>query len=1504
MARDLIWPNLRSHEGKHDASFEQLCSILWRLEGEKRKLHEAGAVFVRNGRPDGGVEAYWHMASGEVHGIQAKYFREPLGASQFAQLDESMEHALEGYPTLTRFVVCVPRELSDNRKLGQQTERVRWNAWVGKWRRRRRRITIELWDTRRLATELSVPGREGLLKFFFDASVLSAAAVQRHVDEQIARAGPRFHPNLHVGHPLEQMYEWIVWPRTLIEPFRRTLGTALQVLDTDSAVSHLAAESDFLQSRTSYGDAVRQILKACETPALDGLSRAVSDSEESATSLSWAIRKHIWDERTIAAQPGPPNPAAALKKRDDLQRLYDRSLGEANRVWPEREHGWWDHAQRRIAVVVGEGGCGKTHLSCEIARRYARQGRPVVLAFGQSLDVNDLWAGLMKAVPGFGDRDEFLSALDSAGEIAECRTLLIIDAMNEAERSERWPQEIAALAQVLSNYPHIAAVLTVRDVYWHFWSRAFHDNGIPDVEHDGFESDPIESVSRYFDYYNIVAPEAPPLHPEFYNPLFLSVFCQSLAGQPDPGHRRPPVTFAGKLDGLSAVFDAFVDRRNTDLVQRYGLDTDLSPSPLRAAVGELAERMSESPQLSVSIETAKEVLARHLRSPRLPPDLVRLAEGEGLIHRFPYPLGDDRYETRVGFAYDRFGAYLIVDRWLGAGSTVSDAAELFDAGGHLSFKDGKPRHPNRYPSLAAAAILQWPERFGHHLFDDRPELLAHDWWAETFLDSFPLGSAAFVTGDTNRLVKSALDVVPLRHARRAAALRRMLCHVGHPSVVEGLHNYLAPIGLAERDSWWTVDVERLLESLYGPIGPLLEWPLRRPGATLDTAAALAYTTRLAWFTGMTNRAMRARATEAMAAVLERQLRAAPELLRRFAHINDPYIVQSVTLAVYGAALRTGVPRLVRQAAEEVLRLFPAKVDFPVDIVGRHALSGIVEWAKHLDPSLSVDLEQVRPPYQSKWISTAPSWSVFVGKEKGRWKRSRAFSTLVGSCWPETSVDVKDYRGYGDFGRYVVSSACGAFFDYSSEPDRVPRPFVYDLPHRFILHRVLALGWTPARFEEFDAGIPSTSRYKNDTERIGKKYQWIALSEFLARAADHFPIVTSDWPKAGTRPYAGPWDVATSAPIDPSLLHQAHRRSKARHETRSASVPFDPGTLWSEPNESRWLLTRDGFPDPRDFLLLAVREGHPPAALLAAFLSWRQPRPDTAKSEEGARKIWMHVQSFAVRESDFAVLRAWVQSVRGPGQIVPDLPRISGALFGELYWSRAARSRLGLDVVPPIDPWHVPGRYGYRGPCPLLPLATSYSNEYDETERNVHALLPGKWITDQMALRAGPSDLTFTDAEGNTATWNVGEEGNDFDAVFCDRGRLSNALSAATFKLVWLVTAEKWVLSDKDRNTRPSWPWFKGLYWLERGKVAGLDAVQFDARFPIPAARTKKRRSRRGPKPANAPARPAPLRPSLTRMSKKRQRNAKRVGAATRKKPSRMKPKNKQRPHKRPIRKKR
>ena len=125
--------------------------------------------------------------------------------------------------------------------------------------------------------------------------------------------------------------------------------------------------------------------------------------------------------------------------------------------------------------------------------------------------------------------------------------------------------------------------------------------------------------------------------------------------------------------------------------------------------------------------------------------------------------------------------------------------------------------------------------------------------------------------------------------------------------------------------------------------------------------------------------------------------------------------------------------------------------------------------------------------------------------------------------------------------------------------------------RYVLSRVLDLGWTMDRFGSFDDLLDTIGNYnrrERKAERIGKKYQWIAYHEVLAYISDSLRVLHRS---GEARQYEGPWQIGLRD-IDPSVAFDLPFR-RERESLVTGSAWWAPSTLadWnSDSSTRRWI----------------------------------------------------------------------------------------------------------------------------------------------------------------------------------------------------------------------------------------------------------------------------------------------------------------------------------------------
>lgn len=168
------YSRIRGMESGQRLAFEELICQLAHLDrpaadAEFRRIEGAGG--------DGGIEAYWLLKDTREIGYQAKYY---LKSSEidWANIDESVKQALAIHPSLTKYVIAIPCDLTDKtgRKGGGMTGWEHWATHKAKWEGlvpAGKKVEFVPWTASTITERLIRPNAEGLRNFWFGDVELS-----------------------------------------------------------------------------------------------------------------------------------------------------------------------------------------------------------------------------------------------------------------------------------------------------------------------------------------------------------------------------------------------------------------------------------------------------------------------------------------------------------------------------------------------------------------------------------------------------------------------------------------------------------------------------------------------------------------------------------------------------------------------------------------------------------------------------------------------------------------------------------------------------------------------------------------------------------------------------------------------------------------------------------------------------------------------------------------------------------------------------------------------------------------------------------------------------------------------------------------------------------------------------------------------------------------------------------------------------------------------------------
>lgn len=168
------WSTFQTYNDSPERAFEILCNQLFENWNKREYNNKLATFSVVNGSGgDGGVESYSTLTNGEIVGLQAKWFRYSISNSQIQQIKNSIETAVKIRPQISRYIVCIPRDLASDTGRGSHTEAKRWETLLEDIRSKYPGLSVELWNETRIVKELQEDTSNGIKKYWFENSEIS-----------------------------------------------------------------------------------------------------------------------------------------------------------------------------------------------------------------------------------------------------------------------------------------------------------------------------------------------------------------------------------------------------------------------------------------------------------------------------------------------------------------------------------------------------------------------------------------------------------------------------------------------------------------------------------------------------------------------------------------------------------------------------------------------------------------------------------------------------------------------------------------------------------------------------------------------------------------------------------------------------------------------------------------------------------------------------------------------------------------------------------------------------------------------------------------------------------------------------------------------------------------------------------------------------------------------------------------------------------------------------------
>ena len=613
-------------------------------------------------------------------------------------------------------------------------------------------------------------------------------------------------------------------------------------------------------------------------------------------------------------------------------------------------------ANSRLLILRGEAGTGKTHLLCDFASSRVEAGAPVILLLGHRFtETAEPWTQVRRLTEMHDQSvDQFIDALEEAALAANSRALLIIDAVNEGQGRDIWPEHLPAFLTRLEESRWISVVLSVRTAYVEVMIPDVVRDKATWITHRGFEGHEYEAARLFFTNQGLEFPSAPVRHPGFRNPLFLKTVCEGLQGN---GETRLP----GGFRGITSVFDFYLNAVNKGLAK--SLDYNPNDNLARAAVNRIASVFAAGGRMSLPRQQVSGLVDELLPDRGFSKSLYHGLVTAGVLTEDISWSTKDTWEEATFITYERLADHIIADWLLKQYLDASNPEKAFAEGGGLAFLSEGQRYVP--PGLIEALCIQVPEQTGQELVRLAPQLTNFPGIGGSFQEGLIWRELDAFSEDTLTVWNELIDDGKIWDDPKDTLLT-VSTIPGHPLNAEHLDKRLRSLPMPERDQWWSIYLHQSWDT-EGPVDRLVDWALAvSPEDAIDEEVVDLAAITLAWMFTTPNRFLRDRATKALVVLLTGRLEFTARLIERFADGDDPYVMERVYAAAYGVAMRSYDPAEVGRLASLVYAQVFAAGCPPAHVLLRDYARGVIERAIHLDADISVDLSLVRPPYRSIW----------------------------------------------------------------------------------------------------------------------------------------------------------------------------------------------------------------------------------------------------------------------------------------------------------------------------------------------------------------------------------------------------------------------------------------------------------------------------------------------------------------------------------------------------------
>jgi hypothetical protein len=1065
-------------------------------------------------------------------------------------------------------------------------------------------------------------------------------------------------------------------------------------------------------------------------------------------------------------------------------------------------------ANNPFLLLDGEAGIGKSHLIGDIVSRRIKNEYESIFLLGQHfVTEEDPWTQIFKRLQINSRSSDFLRKLNKRAKESGKRIVLFIDAINEGKGNYFWNEFVVSFINEIKKYEWLGLVFTIRSSYKRVIFPEDEKSRLDIVEHChfGFRNVEYEASKLFFENYGIELPNVPLLHPEFQNPLFLKLFCEGIN---KAGLTRIPEG----LQGITSIIDFFVKNVNFVLSRPKRMGYSDSLNLVQKSISILIQFKVENELRYIPYEKAYEVINKSISSFIEKKGFLDELITEGVLSKNLFWTEANQYEEGVYLAYERFEDHLIAKYLLGKYSELEKEFQV-DGKLHKYIEDEIAIH--RYKGLIDAFSIQIPEMKGYEFYNLVPAFKSMYPIVESFFESLLWRRVETLNKDSKKYVE---EHVFNSQSKDDYFWEILLAVTGIPNHFFNalfVHSHLINLSISDRDSFWTQYLkDKFVDE--SSVKRLIDWAWSETDKShISDASIFLSSITLAWFHTSTNRELRDCSTKALICILKDRLPLLIQLLQKFEIVNDPYVYDRLFAVAYGCAVRTNDKDGLVGLSDYIYKtIFKDKDEIYPHVLLRDYARGVIEFTSHCGMELPFAIKDVRPPYKS----TFPS-KIMTNEEIDRkYKIEYEAKDFKNHFWSQNSILSSmstEYKrgtgGYGDFGRYTFESALRSWDVNADQLSNLAVEWIFE-----------KYGYDVEKHGVYDSQTGAYGRSAPTIERIGKKYQWIALYEMVARVSDNFKKYdTWSFKKEKEKPFEGPWDPYVRD-IDPTMLIKNTGGSDEESQENFwwvNNMIFN----WDCSNKT-WVSDAANLPNMTDIIEVVDDNGED-WFVLEGYPSWSEPkRIGEEEWDLPQKQLWCQIRSYLVKDDELDSFKSWALEQNYMGRWMPESGDKYEMFSREYYWSPAQNYFLkeyyeGTEWIKVYDN----KSDKYIAEVCVTAQGFLWEEEFDKSKnRAIGFLKPSAVIYKGMDLKYSQREGEFIDDSELVQCFAPNVYNDSKSYLLVRKGPFLKFLNDNKLKIVWTILGEKQITGVRSLETEFNGRLeINGAYYLENEKLNGV-----------------------------------------------------------------------------------